>query len=199
MIGIIDYGAGNLLSVKKALDYLSVDCKIINTKNDFNRVKKIILPGVGAFQSAIQRLKDTGVYEITRDWLSDNKPFLGICLGMQLLFEASDESKETAGFSLFKGKALRFKSEKVPQIGWNHVHIQRKSKIMSGIKDNSFFYFLHGYFVHPINTNIVVGTTNYNTVYPSVIKKGNIYAVQFHPEKSSSVGLKLLNNWVKIC
>lgn len=199
MIGIIDYGAGNLLSVKKALSYLHVDCKIIKTKNDFNRVKKIILPGVGAFQSAIQRLKDTGVYGITRDWLSANKPFLGICLGMQLLFEASDESKGAAGFSVFKGKALRFKSEKVPQIGWNQVHIQQKSKLMNGIKDNSFFYFLHGYFVRPINTNIVIGTTDYNTVYPSVIKSGNIYAVQFHPEKSSSVGLKLLNNWVKIC
>ena len=199
MIGIIDYGAGNLLSVKKALDYLRVDCRIVNTKNDFKRIKKIILPGVGAFQSAIQRLKDTGIYEITREWLSANKPFLGICLGMQLLFEASDESKGAAGFSVFKGKALRFKSEKVPQIGWNQVRIRRKSKLMRGIKDNSFFYFLHGYFVQPINNNVVIGTTDYNTVYPSVIESGNIYAVQFHPEKSSNVGLKLINNWVKIC
>jgi glutamine amidotransferase len=199
MIGIIDYGAGNLLSVKKALSYLRVDCKIIKTKNDFNRVKKIILPGVGAFQSAIQRLKDTGVYGITRDWLSANKPFLGICLGMQLLFEASDESKGAAGFSVFKGKSLRFRGEKVPQIGWNQVNIQRESKLMKGIKDNSFFYFLHGYFVQPVNNNIVVGSTDYNTVYPSVIESGNIYGVQFHPEKSSNVGLKLFNNWVKIC
>ncbi|MFH1227797.1 MAG: imidazole glycerol phosphate synthase subunit HisH [Planctomycetota bacterium] len=199
MIGIIDYGAGNLLSVKKALEHLGVDCKIIDTKSKFQEVDKVILPGVGAFQSAIRKLKSTGIYGITKDWLLADKPFLGICLGMQLLFEGSEESKGVKGFGVFKGKVVRFKCGKVPQIGWNRVRIQRKSKIMSGIKDKSFFYFLHGYFAKPADGDIITGTTEYRAVYPSVVEKGNIYGVQFHPEKSSAVGLKLLKNWVEIC
>ncbi|MFH0888978.1 MAG: imidazole glycerol phosphate synthase subunit HisH [Planctomycetota bacterium] len=197
MIGIIDYGAGNLLSIKKAMEHLGVKCRIINTKNKFKGITKVILPGVGAFQSAIRKLKSTGIYEITKDWLLSDKPFLGICLGMQLLFEESEESAGVKGFGVFKGKVIRFKRGKVPQIGWNRVHIKRKSKLMSNIKDDSFFYFLHGYFAKPADGDIITGTTEYNTVYPSMVERGNICGVQFHPEKSSAMGLKLLRNWVR--
>jgi len=199
MIGIVDYGAGNILSVKKALEYLGIDCKIIESETDFKEVEKIILPGVGAFQSAIQKLKFTGIHGIIKNWLLSNKPFLGICLGMQLLFEESEESKDAEGFGIFKGKVIRFSNKKVPQIGWNQVATTQASKIMKGIKRSSFFYFLHGYFVQPQDDDIVVGITEYGVVYPSVIEKGNIYAVQFHPEKSGEVGLKLIKNWIKKC
>lgn len=199
MIGIVDYGAGNLLSVKKALEHLNVDCKIINSESDFKEINKIILPGVGAFHTAIQNLKSSGIYKIIRDWIKDNKPFLGICLGMQLLFEESEESAGIQGLEIFKGKVIRFNNQKVPQIGWNQVRTQRKSKLINGINDLSFFYFLHGYFVEPQNDDIVTGVTEYGVVYPSIIEKDNIFAVQFHPEKSGDVGLKLLKNWVNLC
>lgn len=199
MIGIIDYGAGNLLSVKKALEFLGTECRIINSIDGFNSIKKMILPGVGAFQSAVEKLRTLGIYDQINNWLRANKPFLGICLGMQILFEESEESQGIKGFGLFKGKVIRFKEYKVPQIGWNQVRISRKSKIMEGIKDGSFFYFLHGYFVQPQDDEIVIGNSEYGIVYPSVIGKDNICAVQFHPEKSGSVGLKILRNWIKQC
>jgi len=199
MIGIIDYGAGNLLSVKRALEHLEVKCKIVNSRDEFRGIEKIVLPGVGAFQAAIQQLQARGMYDGIKEWLISGKPFLGICLGMQLLFEESEESAGTEGFCVYKGKVIRFKNQKVPQIGWNKVFIQRGSKIMDGIGDGSFFYFLHGYFVKPQDDDIVVGTTEYGIDYPSVIENGNIYAVQFHPEKSGDVGLKLLENWMRLC
>lgn len=195
MIGIIDYGAGNILSVKKALEYLGIDCKIIKSESDFKGTGKIILPGVGAFQAAVEKLKRSGTYEIINNWLRSNRPFLGICLGMQLLFEESEEAKGVKGFEIFNGKVVRFRTQKVPQIGWNQVTIKRESKIMRDIKDGSFFYFLHGYFAKPQDKTIAVGDTDYHTVYSSAIEKGNICAVQFHPEKSGKVGLQLLKNW----
>ena len=159
----------------------------------------MILPGVGAFGAAIEELQSKGIYEVVRDWLLADKPFLGICLGMQILFERSEESEGVEGFGLFEGDVLRFKEHKVPQIGWNQVWITRKSRIMEGIEDGSFFYFLHGYFVAPRNEDIVVGITEYGVSYPSVIEMNNVCAVQFHPEKSGVVGLKLLENWVRTC
>jgi glutamine amidotransferase len=199
MIGIIDYGAGNLLSVKKALAYLGADCKIVHKKNDFNGVDKLILPGVGAFQSAIDQLKRRGLYKIIKKWLACNTPFLGICLGMQVLFECSEESQDGRGFGVFPGKVLHFKKLKVPQIGWNQVAITKNSKIMSNIRNKSFFYFLHSYFVRPDDNDITVGTTDYGLTYASVVARDNIYAVQFHPEKSGATGLQLLKNWVELC
>lgn len=199
MIGIVDYGAGNLLSVRKAMEHLGVRSKIVSSRDDFGGVEKMILPGVGAFQAAVERLRCSGIFEDIKDWLLSDKPFLGICLGMQLLFEESEESVGTGGFSICGGRVIRFRHRKVPQIGWNTVLAKRESKIMDGIEDGNFFYFLHGYFVKPQADDIVVGTTEYGTVYPSLIEKGNTYAVQFHPEKSGEAGLKLLRNWVEQC
>ncbi|MEA1993676.1 MAG: imidazole glycerol phosphate synthase subunit HisH [Euryarchaeota archaeon] len=198
MIGIIDYGAGNIQSVKRTLGYLGEEPQMVTSPKDFKDVHKLILPGVGAFRSAAERLRVSGMYNRVEDWIRSEKPFLGICLGMQLLFEESEEAEGTDGFGVFKGRVVRFKGRKVPQMGWNQVKIQKNSPLMSGIKDNSFFYFLHGYHLQT-EEDIVVGTTEYGVNYPSVIGEGNSYAVQFHPEKSGNTGLKLLKNWVRKC
>ncbi len=197
VVGIVDYGAGNLLSVKKALEHLGVKCKVLESDADFEEVDGLILPGVGAFQSAVEKLRSSELYDGIEDWLLSDKPFLGICLGMQLLFEGSEEAKEAGGFGLFEGKVVRFKKGKIPQIGWNQVHLARKSKLMDGIEDGSFFYFLHGYYVETPEREIVVGLTDYGVEYPSAIEKDNMCSVQFHPEKSGAIGLKLLDNWVR--
>jgi glutamine amidotransferase len=199
MIAIIDYGAGNLRSVKKAFNYLQRETVIATEPGELSRADKIVLPGVGAFQSAIDKLKETGFYEITYNWLMDNKPFLGICLGMQMLFEESEESRGTKGFGIFKGKCCRFKKGKVPQMGWNQIKISKDSPMFEGIKDESFFYFLHGYYVEVEDKEIVTATTDYFIQYSSMIEKGNIFAVQFHPEKSGENGLRMLSNWVEKC
>ncbi len=198
MIAIIDYGAGNLRSVKKVFDYLKVESQIFSKSDGLTDAEKVVLPGVGAFGAAVDKLQESGFYDSIKDWLKANRPFLGICLGMQLLFETSSESPGVKGLSIFEGENLRFNSGKVPQIGWNHVQIKKPSQLFDGIADGSFFYFLHGYFIAPVNQDIVTATTEYGISYPSVIEDGNIYAVQFHPEKSGDIGLKLLKNWVDL-
>jgi imidazole glycerol-phosphate synthase subunit HisH len=199
MIAIIDYGAGNLKSVKKAFDHLEVNSKVISSSKEWNGFDKLVLPGVGAFGAAVQRLNQAGFIELTKEWLNADKPFLGICLGLQLLMESSTESKEADGLGVIKGKCLRFKQGKVPQIGWNQIQRKNESKLLDGITENSFFYFLHGYYIQVENENIITATTEYGITYPSIIEKGNLHAVQFHPEKSGDVGLQLLKNWVKKC
>ena len=199
MIAIVDYGAGNLRSVRKAFNHLRKTSMIAEKPEDLNEADKIILPGVGAFGAAIEKLKESNFYDAIYDWLSENKPFLGICLGMQMLFEESLESKETKGFGIFKGKCPRFTKGKVPQMGWNQIKISRESPLLKAIEDNSFFYFLHGYYVEATEPEIVTATTDYFINYASMIEKGNIFGVQFHPEKSGEIGLKMLNNWVEAC
>jgi len=198
MIAIIDYGAGNLKSVKKAFDYLNVKSNVISNRDELANAEKVVLPGVGAFGAAVDKLQESNFYDSIQDWLKANRPFLGICLGMQLLFEASSESPNVKGLSVFNGENLRFNSGKVPQIGWNQVQTKKPSRLFDGISDGSFFYFLHGYYIAPANRGLVTATTEYGISYPSVIEHGNIYAVQFHPEKSGDIGLKLLNNWVSL-
>ena len=199
MIAIVDYGAGNLRSVRKAFNHLRKTSMIAEKPEDLDEADKIILPGVGAFGAAIEKLKESNFYDAIYDWLSENKPFLGICLGMQMLFEESLESKETKGFGIFKGKCPRFTKGKVPQMGWNQIKISRESPLLKAIEDKSFFYFLHGYYVEATEPEIVTATTDYFINYASMIEKGNIFGVQFHPEKSGEIGLKMLNNWVEAC
>jgi len=199
MIAIIDYGAGNLKSVKKAFDFLKVNSKVISSSKEWNGFDKLVLPGVGAFGAAVQRLNQAGFIELTKEWLNADKPFLGICLGLQLLFESSTESSDVDGLGFFKGKCTRFQQGKVPQIGWNQIQIKRESKLLDNIAENSFFYFLHGYYIQTENKDNITANTEYGITYPSIVSKGNAYAVQFHPEKSGDVGLKLLKNWVKKC
>ena len=200
MIGIVDYGAGNLRSVKKALDYLNVENVIIRSQADFHEdIERIILPGVGAFGAAIETIKAKGLYEPVADWLAADNPFLGICLGMQLLFEDSLEDEGMKGFGVFQGDVPQFTQGKVPQIGWNQVRQAGQTPLFDGIEDDAFFYFLHGYYVNPKEPDVAIAETEYGITYTSAVKKGHIYGVQFHPEKSSSVGIQLLKNWVTLC
>lgn len=199
MIAIIDYGAGNLKSVKKAFDHLKVNSKVISSAREWSGFDKLVLPGVGAFGAAAQRLNKAGFIELTKEWLIADKPFLGICLGLQLLFESSTESTDIDGLGFFKGKCVRFQQGKVPQIGWNQIQLKKDSKLLDGITENSFFYFLHGYYIQPENEDNITANTEYGITYPSIVSKGNVYAVQFHPEKSGDVGLQLLKNWVEKC
>lgn len=199
MIGIIDYGAGNLRSVKKALDFLAVESRIIRTPAEFDGLSKVVLPGVGAFGASVEALRGRGLYDPTAAWLAANKPFLGICVGLQMLFEASAEANGLTGFGVFHGPIPQFTHGKVPQIGWNQLQQVRPSPLFEGIADQTFFYFLHGYYAQAADREIVIGETEYGVTYPAAIARGNIYAVQFHPEKSGQPGMQLLRNWVTLC
>jgi len=199
MIGIIDYGASNLLSILKAFSYLKKDTKVIKSPDEIKAINKMVLPGVGAFETAVRGLKYAGLYDKILEWLKNNKPFLGICLGMQLLFEKSEESEKTKGFGILKGEVKSFKILKTPQIGWNQVSIVKKSKLFNSVQDGSFFYFIHSYYIKESDYNIRIGVTEYETNYTSAIEKDNICAVQFHPEKSGEIGLQLLRNWIEKC
>jgi len=199
MIAIIDYGAGNLRSVRKAFNHLKVKNIIATGAEDLNDVKGIVLPGVGAFGKAMKKLKENNFYEGIKNCISAGTPFLGICLGMQMLFEESTESENVRGFGIFKGECERFKKGKVPQIGWNQINIVKESPLLEGIPDKTFFYFLHGYYVEAKNPDIITAKTDYFIEYTSIIEKGNIFGVQFHPEKSGKMGLQMLRNWVELC
>jgi len=200
MIGLIDYGAGNLLSVKKALEYLNVNCKVVRSPDDINEIDRIILPGVGAFESAVKNLHNRGLFNFIRDWIHKGNSYLGICLGMQLLMEYSEESTlNIKGFHLIDGNVIKFKCNKVPQIGWNQLKFCKESPLFEDIKDNSFFYFVHSYYINPVDDTYTIGITDYNVPFTAAIQKGNVYGVQFHPEKSSINGLKLIKNWVDLC
>lgn len=199
MIGIIDYGAGNLFSVKKALKYLGADCKVIETAADFNNIERLILPGVGVFDDALLELKRRDLYTRIKDWLTDDRPYLGICLGLQLLYEESEEAAGEKGFAVLPGKVKRFRRFKVPQIGWNQISVVKESKLFYGINAGLFFYFLHSYYVPLYDSDTLVAKTEYGVEFVSAINRGRIYAVQFHPEKSGEEGLALLWNWIERC
>ncbi len=198
MIGIIDYGAGNLRSVHKAFVYLGISAKIIQAPEEMDGIEKLVLPGVGAFCASIDALKAKRLFDPVREWVAADRPFLGICLGLQMLFEESEEFGSSPGLGIFKGRVPQFKQGKVPQIGWNQVKQTKASPLWNGLDDNSFFYFLHGFYILPEDRDMAIGETDYGVTYVSAIQKGNVYAVQFHPEKSGTLGMKLLQNWVNI-
>jgi len=196
MIVVIDYGGGNLFSILKALKFLRIRNIISSNPNDWEKGKALIFPGQGSFSQAIEYLKKENKINILRQLIKE-KPYLGICLGMQILFEESEEAREEKGFCLLKGKVLKMKARKLPHLGWNQVKIIKPSILFRDIPDNSFFYFVHSFYTSPIDKDIIVGETYYEDVFPSVIEKENIFGVQFHPEKSSFLGLKLLKNFVE--
>ncbi len=194
-IGIIDYGAGNLLSVKKAFDFLDVEAFFIRSYREMKDTSAIVLPGVGAFKAAMDSLKN--IRESIIEWIASGKPYLGICLGLQLLFEESEESPGVEGLSVLKGKVVKFRAGKVPQIGWNSIKIVRTSPVFNGINDGEYFYFLHSYYVIPEDNKFVISKTDYGgETYTSGVQRDNLIAVQFHPEKSGRAGLKFLKNWI---
>jgi imidazole glycerol phosphate synthase glutamine amidotransferase subunit len=198
MIAIIDYGAGNIQSVKNALDYLKVKNKITDNVEDILKADKVIFPGVGAFGDVMNALDEKGLTKPIRTAIQ-KKPYLGICLGLQVLFEESEESPDIKGLGIFKGKVKKFKSKtlKIPQIGWNSIKINKKNPILNKVNDNSYFYFVHSYYVDPKDKDIILTKTDYGEEFVSGIVKDNIIGIQFHPERSGEVGLQLLKNFVE--
>lgn len=199
MIAIIDYDAGNIKSVEKALEYLGEEVILTRDRDIILSSEKIILPGVGSFGDAMGKLEKFHLIEVIYEAVSRQIPFLGICLGQQLLFDSSEESPGVKGLSLLKGKIVKFSAKeglKIPHIGWNSLKFPRTGILFQGIEEESYVYFVHSYYLHAEDENIVTATTEYGACIHASIEKDNIFACQFHPEKSSEVGLQILRNFV---
>ena len=201
MVAIIDYGAGNLMSVKKALDYIGAESEITMDKEKIKAATHIILPGVGSFGDAMESMKNRGLVDTIKEAALSGKPFLGICLGLQLLFDSSDESEGVRGLSLLKGKVSSIPKDrglKVPHMGWNSVSIKQHEGIFEDIPDESYFYFVHSYYLNSADEADVAGTAEYGVEIQCAVQRGNLCAVQFHLEKSGEIGLKLLENFLSL-
>ena len=198
MIAVVDYGLGNIRSVSSALKEAGADVTIVNSGTGISKADAIVVPGVGAFAKAMANIEAMGLYEPIEKWLESGRPYLGICLGMQVLFSESHEHGVTPGFDRIRGKVIRFNDDvKIPHMGWNQVASRENSAMFEGIKSDSFFYFDHSYYTEPEDHNAAAGQTQYGAEFISAVADGNIWGVQFHPEKSSSTGLKLLENFIK--
>jgi glutamine amidotransferase len=196
MIAIIDYGMGNLRSVQRAFEYVGAEAVVTAHRETIESASAVVLPGVGAFGKAMSNLEQEGLTDVIRQVIAQGRPFLGICLGLQLLFEDSDEMGQHKGLGVFGGKVKRFEVDlKVPQIGWNQIHIQQASRLLEGVGDGSYAYFVHSYYVVPADPEIVLATTDYEIYYASIIGQDNVFGIQFHPEKSQAVGLRILRNF----
>lgn len=199
MTALIDYGVGNLYSVEKALNHVGGNVKVTNNAEDLRQAKKIILPGVGAFGDCMKNLEATGLIPTILEEVAKKKFLLGICVGLQILFEESEESPNVKGLGIFKGKVKKISAEnlKIPHMGWNSVEM-KKSKLFAGIKNNSYFYFVHSYHAAPSEKNFVIATSDYGEKITAAVEHENIFATQFHPEKSGDVGLQVLKNFVEL-
>ncbi len=196
MIAIVDYGMGNLRSVEKGFKKVGVDADVTSDPKIVNNADAVVLPGVGAFRDCIRNLTDLRLTEAVVRSIEKGKPYLGICLGLQVLFSESEEFGRCKGLDVFRGRVVRFDiREKVPHMGWNNVKIIKRPPILSEIPDNSFFYFVHSYYVVPEDDNIISSTTDYEITFTSMIWKVNVFATQFHPEKSQELGLKILRGF----
>ena len=196
MIAITDYGAGNLKSVKNALDYLGAESAITNSPLEIEKADRLILPGDGSFGYMMGNLERKALIKPIRNFIMGGKPFLGICLGLQGLFEKSEESPGVKGLSIFKGRVVKFRIGKVPQIGWNKIAC-KKNISSRNIFFDSYMYFVNSYYVVPKDASIAAATTNYYGNFVSAVKCNNITAVQFHPEKSGKLGLDIIKRWLK--
>jgi len=195
-IAIIDYGVGNLRSVEKAFAATGQDAIVSSNKEELQKAKRLVLPGVGAFAACMSALHVYGLVDLVLERVKEGVPMLGVCVGMQMLFEGSDEFGKSEGLGLLKGRVRRLSDDLiVPQVGWNRIHQNRKHPLFSGIVDDSFFYFVHSYFCEPEDGELIVGETSYGRNYASVVVSRNVCGVQFHPEKSQAVGLKMLANF----
>lgn len=200
MIAIIDYDAGNIKSVEKAILSLGSQAVITRDKETILRADKVILPGVGAFGDAMEKLRAYGLVDIIKRVVENKTPFLGICLGLQLLFEESEEAHGVEGLGILKGKILHIpdKGLKVPQIGWNSLRFPNKGRLFKGIDEGAYVYFVHSYYLKADEPDIVTATTEYAALIHASVEKDNVFACQFHPEKSSAVGLKILKNFIEL-
>lgn len=201
MIAIIDYDAGNLKSVEKALLSLGEDTVITRDPAVIKAADKAILPGVGAFGDAMQNLKNFGLVDVIKEFASSGKPFLGICLGLQLLFEHSEESPGAEGLGILKGDILKIppcQGLKIPHMGWNSLKIREGACLFQGIPQDTYVYFVHSYYLKAADEGIVAASTEYSTLIHASVESGNVFACQFHPEKSSAAGLQILRNFAAL-
>lgn len=195
-VAIIDYGVGNLRSVEKA--FAATGCEAIVSGNEevLREAERLVLPGVGAFASCMRSLREHGFESLVRERAASGTPLLGICVGMQMLFDVSDEFGTTDGLGLLRGRVRRFETELVvPQVGWNRIQQKQKHALFAGIEDGSFCYFVHSFYCEPDDTDVSIGETDYGVRYASVVAHDNICGVQFHPEKSQDIGLRMLKNF----
>lgn len=201
MIAIIDYDAGNIKSVEKALLLLGQDVVITGDREEILKADKVVLPGVGAFGDAMDNLRRTGLDQVIREVTDRGTLFLGICLGLQLLFERSDEAPGVDGLGILEGEILRIPDKdglKIPHMGWNSLHLENNGRLFRGIEEGSYVYFVHSYYLKAADERIVKASTEYSTHIHASVEKGNVFACQFHPEKSSAAGLAMLRNFVEI-
>lgn len=201
VISIIDYDAGNIKSVEKALIHLGEEAVITRDRDVILASDKVILPGVGAFGDAMHKLNEYKLTEVIYEVVKRQIPFLGICLGLQLMFESSEESKGVAGLGLLKGHILRIPEKeglKIPHMGWNNIKVREDSRLFKDLPENPYVYFVHSYYLKAEDESIVAATTDYSTHIHAAVEKGNLFACQFHPEKSSDVGLQILKNFIEL-
>ena len=201
MIGIIDYDAGNLRSVEKALQYLGKETIVTRDPEQIRKADKVILPGVGAFGDAMKKLQEYHLDTLIREIADSGKPLLGICLGLQLLFEESEESPGVEGLGILEGKIRRIPEGdglKVPHIGWNSLHLEHNGRLFRNIPENSYVYFVHSYYLEAKDPEIVKASTEYGVHIHASVEKNNLFACQFHPEKSSETGLQILKNFAEM-
>ena len=201
MIAIIDYDAGNIKSVEKALAYLGEEVRITRDREEILASDGVILPGVGAFGDAMEKLHTYGLGDVIREVVRRQIPFLGICLGLQLLFEKSEESPGVEGLGILKGEILRIPAAeglKIPHMGWNNIRFPNKGRLFAGVLEDAYVYFVHSYYLKAQDEKIVTATTEYGTHIHASVESGNLFACQFHPEKSSHVGLQILKNFAKL-
>ncbi len=202
MIAIIDYDAGNIKSVEKALGFLGQEAIVTRDAEAILGADGAILPGVGAFGDAMGKLRDYGLVDVIRRYVDSGKPFLGICLGLQLLFDSSEESHRVEGLHILEGRILRIPPSqglKIPHVGWNDLSFPRSGRLFQGLSGNPYVYFVHSYYLQAADEGIVTACTEYGTHIHASVEKDNVFACQFHPEKSSEVGLGILRNFCGIC
>jgi len=198
-VAIIDYGVGNLRSVEKAFAATGCEAVVSSDENVLRAAERLVLPGVGAFAACMKALSERGFDRLVKEKVGEGTPLLGVCVGMQLLFETSDEFGSTAGLGLLRGRVRRFDDERVvPHVGWNRVEQRETSLLFAGVGNGTFFYFVHSYYCEPLDQTVVAGETEYGVNYASVVAKNNICGVQFHPEKSQAAGLRLLKNFARL-
>jgi len=195
-VAIIDYGVGNLRSVEKAFAAMGCDAVVSADEKVLRDAERLVLPGVGAFASCMNGLKARGFDSLVRERAAVGTPLLGICVGMQMLFDVSEEFGTTNGLGLLKGRVRRFETDQVvPQVGWNRIQQKQQHELFAGVADGAFCYFVHSFYCEPASKSVVIGETEYGGPYASVVASGNISGVQFHPEKSQQVGLQMLKNF----
>ncbi len=197
MITLIDYGMGNLKSLANAFESIGARVQFASTPKDIESATKLVFPGVGNFGKAVEQLKKKGLDKAIKKSIQNNTPFLGICLGLQLLFEKSREAPNSRGLGIFKGEVLKFKGVKVPHIGWNQIRIIKQNSLFKKVKSKSFAYFMHSFYALPSEKKVVLAKTDYKIDFCSAVAKNNVFGVQFHPEKSGGIGLEILKNFIE--